>query len=99
MSAIAPRPEQVAALTRGQALPLPPLPETTLRTVADMPLRAWNDLRVRHADTLRNGSEAEVTSLLEIRLIALLDEDACWETLVRGISRGRQCISSSRRHT
>lgn len=98
MSTIIPRPDQVSALTRGQALPLPPLPETTLQTIAETLSRAWTDLHIRHAETLRNSSEAEVTSLLEIRLVALLDEDVCWEMLVRGISRGRECISYDGSH-
>lgn len=98
MSAVRPRPEQVAALTRGQPLPLEPLSETTLQLVADTLQRAWADLAAEHAETLRSGSEAEVTSLIEIRLIALLDEDTCWEMLVRGVSRGRECLSYDGSH-
>ena len=98
MSAVRPRPEQVAALTRGQPLPLPPLPETTLRTVAEALTHAWNDLAATYADTLRAGDEPEVTSLLVIRLNALLDEDACWETLVRGVGREGSQISYDGSH-
>lgn len=98
MSVAAPRPEQVAALTRGQPLPLPPLPETTLLMMAEMLARAWNDLRSKHAQTLHGGSEAEVTSLLQIRLNALLDEDHCWEMLVCGVSRGLESISFNGTH-
>lgn len=98
MSAVRPRPEQVAALTRGQPLPLPPLPKTTLHTVAEALLRAWCDLMVAHAEALRRGDEPEITSLLAIRLNALLDEDACWETLVCGVSREGSQISYDGSH-
>lgn len=98
MSAVRPRPEQVAALTRGQPLPSPPLPEMTLRTVADTLLRAWHDLVAAHAESLRVGEEAEITSLLEIRLNAMLDEDACWEALVHNVTRGRECPTYDGRH-
>lgn len=98
MSAIHPRPDQVAALTRGQTLPLPPLPETTLRTVADAFVHAWNDLAAAYPDILRNGDEPEITLLLQTRLNALLEEDACWETLVRGVSREGSQISYNGSH-
>lgn len=98
MSTVRPRPEQVAALTRGQPLPLPPLPETTLRIVAETLVRAWNDLAAAHAEVLRSGDEPEVSSLLEIRLNALLEDDACWETLVRTVTRGRESLSYDGSH-
>jgi hypothetical protein len=98
MSAIHPRPDQVAALTRGQTLPLPPLFETTLRTVAEALVHAWNDLATAHAEILRNGDEPEITSLLEIRLNALIEENVCWETLVRNVTRGRECLSYNGSH-
>jgi hypothetical protein len=88
-----PRPEQVAALTQGIALPLPPLPESVLRVVAETLVRAWRDLTVEHGETLCKGDEAEVSALLEARLIALRDEDACWESVASGVSRGREGIS------
>lgn len=98
MSAIRLRPEQVAALTRGQPLPLPPLQETALRTVTETLVRAWNETAAAHGTTLQVGDEAEITSLLEIRLNALRDEDIRWEMLVCGISRGREAISYDGRH-
>lgn len=98
MSRQHPRPEQIAALTRGQSLPLSPLPETTLRVVADTLVKAWTDLAAEHAGILCRGDEAEVSCLLVSRLNALLDEDACWEMLIRGVSRGRESLSYDGRH-
>lgn len=98
MSAIHPRPDQVAALTRGQPLPLAPLPEITLQTVTDALVHAWNDLVAAHAGILRSGDEPEITSLLEIRLNALIEEDVCWETLVHTVTRGKECPSYDGSH-
>jgi hypothetical protein len=98
MSAIRPRPDQIAAFTRGQPLPLPPLPEITLQTVTDALMRAWSDLAATHGDILRNGDEPEITLLLQTRLNALLDEDARWETLVCGVSREGSQISYDGSH-
>lgn len=93
-----PRPEQIEELTRGLRLPLPPLQETVLIVVAETLTQAWNDLAVRHTQVLRTGIEAEVTALLEARLIALLDENPCWATLASGVSRGRETMSFDGRH-
>lgn len=98
MSAIRPRPDQVAALTRGQPLPLPPLPEITLQAVTDALVRAWNDLATTHGGIMQNNDEPEITLLLQTRLNALLEEDACWETLVSGVSREGSQISYDGSH-
>lgn len=97
-TAVRRRPEQVAELTSGLALPLPPINTQALLTISETLARAWNDLSAKHPETLRRGGEAEVNALLETRLNALLDEDLCWQTLVSGISRGRETISFDGRH-
>lgn len=92
-SRLHPRPEQVAELTRGQSLPLAPLPESILRVIAETVVRAWNELRARHRAILNIGDEAEVSALLISRLNTLRDEDPCWENIASGVSRGRETIS------
>lgn len=92
-SKLRPRSDQVAELTRGTVLPLPPLPQATLMVIAETLDRAWNELMVEHGDTLRDGDEADVSALLVVRLNRLLDEESCWATVVVGVSRGREIIS------
>lgn len=97
-SKLRPRPEQVAALTQGMALPLAPLPQSILRVVAETMVRAWNEVAAKNPDTLRNGDEDEVTSLLQIRLNALRNEEPCWEDIARGVSRDSTAISFDGSH-
>lgn len=92
-SKLRPRPDQVAELTRGAVLPLPPLPHATLLVIAETLERAWNELAVEHGETLCSGDEAEVSALLVLRLNQLLDEESCWATVAVGVSRGREVIS------
>lgn len=93
-----PRPEQVAELTRGQYLPLEPIPESALKVIAETIVRAWNELSASHEAILRDGNEAEVSALLESRLNALRNYDPCWESIASGVSRGRESISFDGRH-
>lgn len=86
---IHPRPDQIAELTRGVAsLPLPPLPVQLLHFVADMLALAFTDLRTRHTQTFRNGSETDITGLIESRLKSMRDENPRWEMLVSTVVRG-----------
>jgi hypothetical protein len=49
LSRVHPREDQVAELTRGQSLPLAPLPEIHLMLIAEALRRAWNDLLIDRA--------------------------------------------------
>lgn len=80
------------------SLPLSPLPHLVLLVIAETMERAWGDLSTRHAKILLQGDEAEITALLETRLNALRNEDACWEGLTSGVSRGRETTSFDGRH-
>lgn len=93
-----PRPEQVAALTQGIALPLPPLPESVLRVVAETLVRAWRELAAEHTETFSNGNEDEVTALLQFRLNKLLDDEPCWATVACGVTRDGSAISFDGSH-
>ncbi len=90
---IHPRPEQVAELTRGISLPLPPIPESILRLVAETLTQVWRELIDRRQEVVCSGDEAEVSALLEGRLNTLRDEDPLWETIVSGASRGRESVN------
>ncbi len=93
-----PREDQVAELTRGQSLPLAPLHEEHLKCIAAVLNRAWNDLMAERRATLLSGAEAELNSLMEIRLNALLETDALWAMLARNVARGKETISFDGSH-
>jgi hypothetical protein len=93
-----PREDQVAELTRGQSLPLAPLQEEHLRCIAAALNRAWNDLMTERRATLLSGPEAELNSLMEIRLNALIETDDLWALLARNVARGKETISFDGSH-
>jgi len=98
MGRVHPRADQVAELTRGQTLPLPPLHELHMRFIAEVLARAWNDLLVDRRPILLSGGETEVNSLIETRLNALLEEDDLWSLLASGVARGRETLSYDGSH-
>jgi hypothetical protein len=93
-----PREDQVAELTRGQSLPLAPLHEEHLRCIAAVLVRAWNDLMAELRTSLLSGTEAELNSLMEIRLNALLEIDDLWALVARNVARGKETISFDGSH-
>jgi hypothetical protein len=72
---IRPREDQVAELTRGQVIPLAPLPERHLTFISEILVRAWSDLLVDRFSILAMAEEIELNALLETRLNALIEED------------------------
>lgn len=97
-SRIHPREDQVAELTRGQKLPLPPLDEIHLSFIAETLARAWNELVHDCRSTMLSGDEAEVNSLMETRLIGMLEEDKRWSQLVQCIAKGKETVSFDGSH-
>ena len=97
-SRVRPREDQVAELTRGQVLPLTPLLEIHLRFIAEVLVRAWNDLLAERRSILVSGGETEINTLIESRLNTLLEEDGLWSLLVRVVTRGKETISFDGSH-
>src|SRR5688572_27282044 len=97
-SRIHPREEHVAELTRGIRLPYPPLPRTQMVLIAQVLIRAWDDLLGKWPSKLSSGGETELNSLMEIKLNALRDEDVLWMQLVSGVSRGSETMSYNGSH-
>ncbi len=98
ISRVHPREEQVAELTRGQSLPLPPLQEVHLTFIAEVLTRVWDELLSRRRTTLLSGAEIEINALIETRLNALVDEDELWAQLVRCVARGKETVSYDGSH-
>lgn len=98
VSRVHPREDQVAELTRGQRLPLPPLHELHLILIAKVLRRAWNDLLPDRRAILLSGEETEVNTLIETRLNALLEEEGPWSLLVRDVARGKETVSYDGSH-
>lgn len=98
-SALAPRPDQIAELTRGLALPLPAIDETYLQLIAEGIVQAFQDVRVHQASTIATGDEAEVTSLLVARLNRMIEEDQIfWRQLVSSVVRGAESLNYNGAH-
>ena len=96
--AIRPRPDQIAALTRGLQLPLPELQAVHLEIIADRLLRAFNDVRAEWPVVIASGSEAEVTALIEAQLNTLIEQDLFWAQLVSSVARGKESPSFDGSH-
>ena len=97
-SAIRPRPDQIAELTRGLQLPLPEIAKEHLELIAVSLLRAFNDIRAQAPATATSGSEVEVTALMEARLNKLIEQDAFWGQLVLCVARGKESLSFNGSH-
>ena len=96
--ALRPRPDQIAELTRALDLPLPAIPDELMGVIAEKLESAFGDLKVTAAATIASGTEAEVTSLLESRLNAMLDTDPLWASLVMCVARGKETVSFDGTH-
>lgn len=97
-SAHSPRPDQIAELTRGLALPLAAIDETYLQIIAEGIVQAFQAVRTSQAKTVATGSEAEVTSLLVTRLNRMIEEDQIWRQLVSSVVRGAESLNYNGAH-
>ncbi|WP_284180166.1 hypothetical protein [Rhabdaerophilum sp. SD176] len=96
--ALSPRPDQIAELTRGLALPLPAIDEIYLQIIAQGIVQAFQDVRANHARTVATGDEAEVTSILVARLNSMIEEDQLWRQLVSSVVRGAESLNYNGTH-
>lgn len=98
MTALTPRPDQIAELTRGLDLPLAAIDDTHLYVIADGVAQAFNDIRHYAPDTIATGDEAEITALLQARLNAMIEDDPLWRQLVASVVRGQESLSFDGSH-
>ncbi len=96
--AVRPRPDQVAALTRGVRLPLAPIPDDLLEILAEGLSQAFHDIRADSPPTVTTGDEPEVTALMQARLNEMINEDTLWRQLVYYVARGTDSISFDGSH-
>ena len=96
--AVRPRPDQVAALTRGVRLPLAPIPDDLLEILAEGLSQAFHDIRADSPSTVTTGDEPEVTALMQARLTRMINEDTLWRQLVNYVARGTDSISFDGSH-
>ena len=97
-SAVRPRHDQVAELTRGVRLPLDPIADDHLEIVAEGLRQAFADIRRDEPATVASGDEPEVTALMQARLIRLIQEDSLWRQLVLWVARGTESINFDGTH-
>ena len=96
--AVRPRPDQVAALTRGVRLPLAPIPDDHLEILAEGLSQAFHDICADSPSTVTTGDEPEVTALMQARLTRMINEDTLWAQLVNYVARGMDSISFDGSH-
>lgn len=96
--AVRPRPDQVAALTRGVRLPLAPIPDDLLEVLAESLSQAFHDIRADSPSTVTSGDEPEVTALMQARLNRMINEDTLWRQLVNYVARGTDSVSFDGSH-
>ena len=97
-SALRPRPDQVAELTRGLELPLPAIDDVHLEFIAEVLQKAFQDVRADEPHTIDSGNEAEVTALMEARLNELIEHNLVWSQLVLFVARGKESVSFDGSH-
>ena len=97
-SAIRPRIDQVAELTRGIRLPLPAVADVHLQVLAECLRKAFDDLRVGASVAIASGDEPEVTAMMETRLNRLIKENRLWGQLVVCVVRGKESLSFDGSH-
>ena len=93
-----PRQDQVEELTRGLRLPLGPIAEEHLEVIAGFLRQAFDDVRQQAPFTVHNGTEPEVTALMQARLNAMIGEDVLWRQLVLWVGRGVESVSFDGTH-
>lgn len=98
MKTDAPRPEQVAELTRGISLPLPAVDEEYLLIIVETLVSVWAELLTRPNTKVLEQDEPSITALIEARLNTLRNENSLWEMLVSAAIRGREMISYDGSH-
>ncbi len=97
-SGIRARPDQIAELTRGLQLPLPGIDAVHLEIIAERLLQAFNEIRVQSPTTVASGGETEVTTLMEARLLMMIEQDTFWRQLVLCVGRGKESLSYDGSH-
>jgi hypothetical protein len=97
-SAIHARPLQIAELSRGLRLPLPPIEDAHLEILGEGLVRAFHDILNSAPSAVHSGSEAEISALLESRLNALIEDDPLWGQLVLCVARGKESLSFDGAH-
>lgn len=97
-SAVSPRPDQIAELTRGLDLPLQAIDDVYLEIIAEGVAAAFSSLQGSAPKVVATGDEAEITSLLQARLNAMIEDDPLWGQLVASVVRGAESLSFDGAH-
>lgn len=97
-SALSPRPDQIAELTRGLALPLQAIDNLHLEIIAEGLAQAFAAVRASAPAVIASGDEAEITALLQARLNAMIEDEPLWGQLVASVVRGAESLSFDGAH-
>lgn len=97
-SALFPRPDQIAELTRHLDLPLAAVDSVFLDIIAERVTQAFKDIRATATNTVTGGDEAEISALLVTRLNRMIEDDAVLRQLVTCVVRGAESLSYDGSH-
>lgn len=97
-SALSPRPDQIAELTRGLALPLQAIDNLHLEIIVEGLAQAFAAVRASAPRVIASGDEAEITALLQARLNAMIEDEPLWGQLVASVVRGAESLSFDGAH-
>lgn len=97
-SALSPRPDQIAELTRGLALPLQAIDNLHLEVIVECLAHAFAAIRASAPGVVSTGDEAEVSALLQARLNAMIEDQPLWGQLVAFVARGAESLSFDGTH-
>jgi hypothetical protein len=87
--------QQIAELTRGIELPLPPIADQILSIIVETIAETWAQLLSEGQTILNTGSEIQVNSLLQSRLNCLGNTKPMWSQLVSAVVRGGEATNFS----
>lgn len=92
------RPDQIAELTRGLDLPLERIEAAHIAIIAERLWLAFSDIRAQWPATVLLKEEPEVNTMMESRLLRLIEEDLFWAQLVLSVARGKESQSFDGSH-
>lgn len=95
---IRPRPLQIAELSRGLRLPLSQIDAAHMEILGQGLVTAFNDIAKSSPSIVQSGSETEISTLLETKLNALIEDDPFWGQLVLCVVRGKESLSFDGSH-
>lgn len=95
---LTPRPDQIALLTQGIALPVPAVPPEVIEIVIEAIIDAHAYIKANFPNILATEQEVEITTAIRNRMVNLLDGDPLLRVIICSIGRGEENLSYNGKH-